>query len=106
MSNRLSATFRSVIPVLSPYLGVVLLQFLLLYPLHTTMDLPEWDEALNMGRGEQFLHGGSLGHISGTPLYGLLYSPFVKIFGTVDSIFYTQYFVKLIVSVLLLLFLL
>jgi hypothetical protein len=105
MNNNPSQTFRNMIPVLSPYVCVVVLQFLLLYPLHTTMDLPTWDEADYMGQGERFLHGGTLGPISGSPVYHLLYSLIVKVFGTVNSIFYMQYFVKISVSILLLLFL-
>ena len=105
MNNNSSQAFRNMILVLSLYMCVVVLQFLLLYPLHTTMDLPRWDEALYMGWGEQFLHGGTLGYISGSPVYKLLYSIFVKIFGTVNSIFYMQYFVKISVSALFLLFL-
>jgi len=69
------------------------------------MDLPLWDEAHYMGEGEMFLHGGTLGHVSGSPVYILLYSLLVKIFGTINSVFYMQYFVKISVSTLLLLFL-
>jgi hypothetical protein len=78
-----------------PYVCLAVLQFLLLYPLHTTMDLPLWDEANYMGWGEQFLHSGTLGPVSGSPVYILLYSMFVELFGTIDSIFYMQYFLKI-----------
>jgi hypothetical protein len=105
MNNKPSQAFKNIVPVLSPCVCVVVLQFLLLYPLHTTMDLPTWDEAIYMGQGERFLHGGTLGPISGSPVYHLLYSLFVKISGTVDSVFYMQYFVKISVSTLFLLFL-
>jgi hypothetical protein len=90
---------------LASYLCVGFLQFVLLYPLHRTMDLPKWDEAISMGQGEQFMHGGRLGPLSGTPVYALLYSAFVAVFGTVKSIFYMQYFVKIGVSLLLFFFL-
>jgi hypothetical protein len=69
------------------------------------MDLPRWDEALYMGKGEKFLYNGTLGAISGSPFYVLLYSIFVKVFGTVGSIYYMQYFVKISVSLLFFLFL-
>lgn len=98
-------TFRSLIHASAPYVCVVVLQFLLLYPLHDTMDLPLWDEALYMGMGGGFIHGGTLGPVSGSPIYSLLYAPFVKIFGTISSVFYMQYFVKIGVSTLFLLFL-
>src|ERR1700733_1890083 len=83
------------------YLYVALFQFLLLYPLQKTMDLPSWDEAIYMGQGEQFVHGGNLGSLSDSPLFALLFSFFVRAFGTVGSIFYMQYFVKISVSLLL-----
>ena len=94
------------IAVLSPYLCVVVLQFLLLYPLHTTMDLPTWDEAIYLLQGGWFVHGETLGPISISPVYSLLYSLLIKIFGTVDSVFYMQYLVKVTVSGFLLLCLL
>ena len=89
--------------VLSPYLSVVILQFLLLYPLHTTMDLPIWDEAIYLLQGGWFFHGDTLGPISISPVYSFLYSLMIRIFGTVDSVFYMQYLVKITVSGLLLL---
>src|SRR5688500_15246912 len=92
--------------VLSPYLCVVILQFLLLYPLHTTMDLPIWDEAIYLLQGGWFVHGDTLGPISISPVYSFLYSLLIRIFGTVDSVFYMQYLVKVTVSGLLLLCLL
>lgn len=91
------------IAVLFPYVCVVVLQFLLLYPLHTTTDLPTWDEAIYLGQGAWFLHGDTLGPISISPIYSLLYSLLIKVFGTVHSVFYMQYFVKVTVSALLLL---
>lgn len=91
--------------VSAPYVCVIVLQFLLLYPLHTTMDLPLWDEVYYMGVGEKFLHDGMLGPLSGSPFYALLYSLFIGIFGTLNSVFYMQYFVKISVSTLFLLFL-
>jgi hypothetical protein len=69
------------------------------------MDLPEWDEAIYMGQGAQFLDGGTLGPISGSPVYHLLYSVLVNLFGTVNSVLYMQYFVKLTVSAFFLAFL-
>jgi len=94
------------------YVLIAVLQLLLLYPLHSTMDLPSWDEALYMGQGEQFLHGGGLGSLAssarsplGSPFYALLYSFAVRALGTVDSIFFMHYFVKIGVSLALLLFL-
>jgi hypothetical protein len=89
--------------VLSPYLCVVILQFLLLYPLHTTMDLPIWDEAIYLLQGGWFVHGDTLGPISISPVYSFLYSLLIRIFGTVDSVFYMQYLVKVTVSGLFLL---
>ncbi|HEX6437381.1 MAG TPA: hypothetical protein VF182_09645 [Candidatus Binatia bacterium] len=91
------------IAILSPYLCVVALQLLLLYPLHTTLDLPTWDEAIYLQQGGWFLHGEGLGPISISPVYSLLYSVLIKIFGTVDSVFTMQYLVKVTVSGLLLL---
>lgn len=89
----------------APYACVIALQFFLLYPLHATMDLPLWDEVYYMGLGESFLRGGSLGPVSGSPVYALLYSLSVKLFGTIDGVLYMQYFVKISVSALLLLLL-
>lgn len=89
--------------VLSPYVCIVVLQFLLLYPVHTTMDLPMWDEAIYLGQGARFLHGDTLGAIFISPVYILLYSLLIKIFGTIHSVFYMQYLVKVTVSTLLLL---
>ena len=66
---------------LSPYVCVIVVQFLLLYPLHTTMDLPIWDEAIYVGHGARFLHGDTLGAIFISPVYILLYSSLIKIFG-------------------------
>jgi hypothetical protein len=42
MNNNPSQAFRNLIPTLSPYVYVGVLQFLLLYPLHTTMDFPKY----------------------------------------------------------------
>lgn len=86
-------------------LCVGFLQFLLLYPLHTTLDLPRWDEAIYIGRGDQFIHGGTLGALSGSPFYALLYSVLIRVSGTVNSVFYMQYAVKICVAVLLFVFL-
>jgi len=69
------------------------------------MDLPTWDEANYMGQGEQFLHGGTLGPLSGSPVYHLLYALVIKVFGTVSSVFAMQYVLKISTSTLLLLFL-
>jgi len=91
------------IAILSPYLCVVALQLLLLYPLHTTLDLPTWDEAIYLQQGGWFVHGEGLGPISISPVYSLLYSVLIKIFGTVDSVFTMQYLIKVTVSGLLLL---
>ena len=88
---------------LFPYVCVIVLQFLLLYPLHTTMDLPIWDEAIYVGHGARFLHGDTLGAIFISPVYNLLYSSLIKIFGSIQSVFYMQYLVKITVSTLLLL---
>ena len=88
---------------LFPYVCVIVVQFLLLYPLHTTMDLPIWDEAIYVGHGARFLHGDTLGAIFISPVYILLYSPLIKIFGSIHSVFYMQYLVKITVSTLLLL---
>ena len=88
---------------LLPYVCVMVVQFLLLYPLHTTMDLPIWDEAIYVGHGARFLHGDTLGAIFISPVYILLYSPLIKIFGSIQSVFYMQYLVKITVSTLLLL---
>jgi hypothetical protein len=91
------------VAVFFPYVCVIALQFLLLYPLHTTMDLPTWDEAIYLGQGAYFFYGDTLGPISFSPVYSLLYSLMIKLFGTVHSFFYMQYFVKVAVSALLLL---
>jgi hypothetical protein len=91
------------IAALSPYVCVVVLQLVLLYPLHRTMDLPIWDEAIYLLQGGWFVHGDTLGPISISPVYSLLYSLMIKMFGTVDSVFYMQYLVKVTVSGLLLL---
>ena len=87
----------------SPYVCVIVVQFLLLYPLHTTMDLPIWDEAIYVGQAARFLHGDTLGAIFISPVYILLYSSLIKIFGSIHSVFYMQYLVKITVSTLLLL---
>lgn len=91
------------IAALSPYVCVVVLQLVLLYPLHRTMDLPIWDEAIYLLQGGWFVHGDTLGPISISPVYSLLYSLMIKMFGVVDSVFYMQYLVKVTVSGLLLL---
>ena len=88
---------------LLPYVCVMVVQFLLLYPLHNTMDLPIWDEAIYVGQGARFLHGDTLGAIFISPIYSLLYSSLIRIFGSIHSVFYMQYLVKITVSTLLLL---
>lgn len=99
--DRFSTAIRTAVP----YVLVIVFQFLLLYPLHRTMDLPIWDEAVYMGHGEQFIHGGTLGPLSESPFLALLYSLFVRAFGTVQSVFCMPYFVKTAVSLALLFFL-
>jgi hypothetical protein len=84
---------------------VAFLQLQILYPLHKTTDLPTWDEALYMGQGAAFLHGGNLGALSGSPLYALFYSFLVAAVGRVGSIFLAQYLIKTFVSVALFCFL-
>jgi len=90
---------------LSLYLFVAFLQLQVLYPLHKTMDLPWWDEALYMGQGARFLQDGNLGPLSESPLYALFYSVLVAAVGRVDSIFWAQYVIKTFVSLALFCFL-
>ena len=68
--------------------AVLAFQFLLLYPLHTSMDLPMADESYYMGWGSKFASGtGTLGDTSSSPFYILLYSVFVRSFGAIGASF-------------------
>ena len=88
------------------YIVVFAFQFILLYPLHTLMDLPLWDESNYMGQGGRFASGiARLPSLSSSPLYVLLYSIFVRLFGTVKSVFFMKYFLSVGVSLLVLTFL-
>jgi hypothetical protein len=92
------ANWRAIGAALALCLFVAFLQVLFLYPLHKTADLPIWDEAIYMGNGNAFLHGGSLGTLSDSPLYALLYSALVAEYGRIGSIFCAKYLVKTFVS--------
>jgi len=86
--------------------AVLAFQFLLLYPLHTSMDLPMADESYYMGWGSRFASGtGTLGDTSSSPFYVLLYSVFVRSFGAIGSIFLMKYFLTMSVSVAVFVFL-
>lgn len=80
---------------------VLLLQLWFLYPLHQTLDLPIWDEAMSMGGGVAFLDGGGLGHVVGSPLPKLIYAGLVAVFGPADAVFAQHYLVKSTLTVVL-----
>ena len=87
--------------------AVLAFQFILLYPLHNSMDLPTADESYYMGWGSRFASGsGTLDDTSGSPFYILLYSVFVSSFGAIKSVFFMKYFLTMSASVVVFVFLL
>jgi hypothetical protein len=101
----ISSKWKPVCVALGFYLFVGLLQVLVLYPLHKTMDIPIWDEAQYLGGGDIFLHGGNLGPLDTSPLYALIYAVLISAAGRIASIFCAQYLVKTFVSLALFCFL-
>lgn len=86
---------------------VLAFQFILLYPLHNSMDLPMADESHYLGWGGKFASGlGTLDDTSGSPFYILLYSVFVRSFGAIKSVFLMKYLLTMGVTVAVFVFLL
>lgn len=80
---------------------IALVQIWFLVPLHQTIDLPLWDEAISMGGGVAFLQGDGLGYVVNSPLFKLAYAMLVSLFGPIDSIFAHHYLVKTALTVVL-----
>lgn len=78
-----------------------LVQIWFLTPLHQTMDLPLWDEAMSMAGGMAFLEGDGLGYVVNSPLPKLVYAVLIAIFGPAGSIFAYHYLVKTVLTVVL-----
>ena len=106
LRSRWPALSLPALGIVTGFLVVLFFQLALLYPLHARMDLPLWDESNYMGGGARWIAGeGTLGGLSGSPLYALLYGLFTPLFGRVNSIFAMLYFLGTGVSVLLFFFL-
>jgi hypothetical protein len=87
-------------------LALVAFQAWMLSPLHATMDLPAWDESTALGAGAEFAAGsGTLGELSSSPLYVLLYAPLNVVFGRLEAFFAAKYLLTVVTSGLLFLFL-
>ena len=71
-----------------------------LYGLHTSKDLPLWDEAAYIGWGDEYLQDGKTGSIANAPFYHILYGGLVSLFGVVKSFYAMQYLMKTCVAIL------
>ena len=80
--------------------AVAAFQFFHLHGLHTSKDLPLWDEAAYIGWGDEYLQDGKTGSFANAPFYHILYGGLVSLFGVVKSFYAMQYFMKTCVAIL------
>lgn len=88
------------------FVFLILLQGMLWYPLHHSMDIPSWDESNYVGHGAAVAQGlVDLPAMVGSPLYVFVYSIITREFSQINSVFVMCYFLGIGVPLLLFVFL-
>jgi len=80
-------------------IAVAAFQLFHLYGLHTSKDLPLWDESAYIGWGDEFLQDGKTGSMANAPFYHILYAWIISATGVVKSFYAMQYIMKTCISV-------
>lgn len=74
-----------------------------LWGVHVAKDLPLWDESAYIGWGDEFLQDGTVGSITNSPFYHVLYGIVIRAVGVLSSFYAMQYLLKLALTMLVVL---